>query len=114
MPWFSIRLDTVLTKFMGETAAKLRLILDALAQTRGVYVFDEVDAAGGDRAALNDVGENRRVLNSFLQFLIEDASESVILKGLRAETPHYVHDVLAGPAPPDWLSETGIAGIAVV
>ena len=79
LPLFSIRLDTVLTKFMGETAAKLRLVFDALAETRGVYLFDEVDALGGDRAAQNDVGEIRRVLNSFLQFLEEDTSDSVII-----------------------------------
>lgn len=79
LPLFSIRLDTVLTKFMGETAAKLRLVFDALEKTRGVYFFDEVDALGGHRAAQNDVGEIRRVLNSFLQFLEEDTSESVII-----------------------------------
>lgn len=79
LPLFSIRLETVLTKFMGETAAKLRLVFDALAETRGVYLFDEVDALGGERASLNDVGEIRRVLNSFLQFLEEDSSESVIV-----------------------------------
>lgn len=79
LPLFSIRLDTVLTEFMGETAAKLRLVFDALAETRGVYLFDEVDALGGDRAAQNDVGEIRRVLNSFLQFLEEDTSDSVII-----------------------------------
>jgi AAA+ superfamily predicted ATPase len=64
---------------MGETAAKLRLIFDALVDTRGVYLFDEVDALAGDRAAPNDVGEIRRVLNSFLQFLEEDSSESIIV-----------------------------------
>lgn len=79
LPLFAIRLDTVITKFMGETAAKLRLIFDALVETRGVYLFDEVDALAGDRAAPNDVGEIRRVLNSFLQFLEEDTSESVIV-----------------------------------
>lgn len=79
LPLFAIRLDTIITKFMGETAAKLRLIFDALGETRGVYLFDEVDALAGDRAAANDVGEIRRVLNSFLQFLEEDASESVIV-----------------------------------
>lgn len=79
LPLFSIRLDTIITKFMGETAAKLRLVFDALIETRGVYLFDEVDALAGDRAAANDVGEIRRVLNSFLQFLEEDASESVIV-----------------------------------
>jgi len=79
LPLFAIRLDTIITKFMGETAAKLRIIFDALVETRGVYLFDEVDALAGDRAAANDVGEIRRVLNSFLQFLEEDASESVIV-----------------------------------
>lgn len=79
LPLFSIRLDTIITKYMGETAAKLRLIFDALVETRGVYLFDEVDALAGDRAAPNDVGEIRRVLNSFLQFLEEDTSESMIV-----------------------------------
>lgn len=79
LPLFAIRLDTLITKFMGETAAKLRLVFDALAETRGVYLFDEVDALAGERAAANDVGEIRRVLNSFLQFLEEDPSESIVV-----------------------------------
>ncbi len=79
LPLFAIRLDTIITRFMGETAAKLRLIFDALIETRGVYLFDEVDALAGDRGSGNDVGEARRVLNSFLQFLEEDSSESVIV-----------------------------------
>lgn len=79
LPLFAVRLDAIITKFMGETAAKLRLIFDALVETRGVYLFDEVDALAGDRAASNDVGEIRRVLNSFLQFLEEDGSDSLIV-----------------------------------
>ncbi|WP_322762017.1 ATP-binding protein [Frankia sp. Cr2] len=79
LPLFSVRLDSLITKMMGETAAKLRLIFDALAETRGVYLFDEVDALAGERAQGNDVGEIRRVLNSFLQFLEQDPSESLIV-----------------------------------
>lgn len=79
LPLFSIRLESVLTKFMGETAAKLRLVFDALSETRGVYFFDEVDALASERANSNDVGEIRRVLNSFLQFLEEDTSDSLII-----------------------------------
>ena len=79
LPLFAIRLDSIITKFMGETAAKLRLIFNALAETRGVYLFDEVDALTGDRAAANDVGEIRRVLNSFLQFLELDTSDSIVI-----------------------------------
>jgi SpoVK/Ycf46/Vps4 family AAA+-type ATPase len=79
LPLFLIRLDGLITKFMGETAAKLRLVFDALAETRGVYLFDEVDALGGERGRENDVGEIRRVLNSFLQFLEQDQSDSLLV-----------------------------------
>ena len=79
LPLFLIQLDGLITKFMGETAAKLRLIFDALKETNGVYLFDEVDALGGERARSNDVGEIRRVLNSFLQFLEQDQSDSLLV-----------------------------------
>ncbi len=79
LPLFSIRLDGLITKYMGETAAKLRLVFDAIQATRGVYLFDEFDALGGERSVKNDVGEIRRVLNSFLQFLEQDDSDSIVL-----------------------------------
>lgn len=80
LPLFTIRLDSVITRFMGETAAKLRLIFDQIASTRGVYLFDEFDAIGGRRSADNDVGEMRRVLNSYLQFLEEpNSTDSVVV-----------------------------------
>lgn len=79
LPLFTVRLDGLITKYMGETAAKLRLIFDAIRETLGVYLFDEVDALAGARAQGNDVGEIRRVLNSFLQFLEQDRSDSLII-----------------------------------
>ena len=79
LPLFTIQLDGVITKFMGETAAKLRLVFDAIRATRGVYLFDEFDAIGGRRTASNDVGEIRRVLNSFLLFLEQEHSDSVLI-----------------------------------
>jgi SpoVK/Ycf46/Vps4 family AAA+-type ATPase len=79
LPLFSILLHGLMTKFMGETAAKLRLIFDAIGETRGVYLFDEFDAIGGQRGLTNDVGEIRRVLNSFLNFLEEAKSTSLIV-----------------------------------
>ncbi len=79
IPLFSIQLDGLITKYLGETAAKLRLVFDAIQSTRGVYLFDEFDALGGERSSKNDVGEIRRVLNSFLQFLEQDESDSLVL-----------------------------------
>ncbi|WP_409474848.1 AAA family ATPase [Streptomyces sp. HC307] len=66
---------------MGGTAAKLRLVSDAVAQTRAVYLFDEFDALGAERAAGNDVGAARRILNSFVLFLDEAPSESLVVAG---------------------------------
>lgn len=79
LPLFLVRLDSLITKYMGETAAKLRQIFEAITNTRGVYFFDEFDAIGSQRGSINDVGEARRILNSFLQVIDEDKSNNVII-----------------------------------
>lgn len=79
LPLFTVLFESLITRFMGETAAKLRLVFDAMSATRGVYFFDEFDAIGARRGERNDVGEIRRVLNSFLQFLEKDESEGLIV-----------------------------------
>jgi len=79
LPLYTIVLDNLITRFMGETASKLRLVFDHIAQTRAIYLFDEFDAIGAQRGTQNDVGEIRRVLNSFLIFVEQDISESVII-----------------------------------
>lgn len=79
VPLFLVRLDALITKFMGETAAKLRQVFDAITDVRGVYFFDEFDAIGSQRSLAHDVGEIRRVLNSFLQMIEHDQSHSLIV-----------------------------------
>ena len=79
IPLFLVRLDSLITKFMGETASKLRQVFDAVIDIRGVYFFDEFDAIGSQRGMANDVGEIRRVLNSFLQMIEQDTSNSLII-----------------------------------
>jgi len=79
LPLLSVQLHSLITKYMGETAAKLHLLFDAMSDTKGIYLFDEFDAIGATRTAGNDVGEIRRVLNSFLLFLERDDSDSIII-----------------------------------
>lgn len=79
LPLFVVRLDGLITKFMGETSAKLRIVFETLSQTRGVYLFDEFDSIGSARELGNDVGEIRRVVNSFLQMVEQDQSDSLII-----------------------------------
>ncbi|MFC8301653.1 AAA family ATPase [Micromonospora orduensis] len=78
LPLLTVRLDSLLSKYLGETASKLRAVFDAAASQRAVYLFDEFDALGGHRNG-NDVGEARRILNSFLIFLEQANAESIIV-----------------------------------
>jgi len=79
LPLFTIQLDVLISKYMGETAAQLRVVFDAVASTRAAYLFDEFDALGAERSVRSDVGEARRVLNSFLQFLEHASPTSVVV-----------------------------------
>ena len=80
LPLFTIRLEALFSRFFGETAGKLRLLFDQIAQTRGVYLLDEFDAIGARRGDPNDVGEIRRVLNSVLAFMEEpNSTDSLVL-----------------------------------
>lgn len=78
LPLFTVQLDGLITRYMGDTASKLRLIFDAMSERRGVYFFDEVDALATQRGGDNDVGEARRILNSFLMMLDDEKSSSLI------------------------------------
>lgn len=79
LPLYAVRFDSLLTKYMGEAANKLRQIFDFMNESRGVYLFDEFDSIGTTRLASNDVGEVRRVLNTFLQLLDQDKSQGMII-----------------------------------
>lgn len=76
---FIIRLDGLMSKFMGESIAKLRMIFDAMEDHRGVYLFDEFDSIGAQRDQGQDVGEIKRVLNSFLINIEKDQSNSIVI-----------------------------------
>lgn len=78
-PLHTVQMDRLVTKYMGETSAKLRQIFDNMQGMTGVYLFDEFDAIGGERSLDNDVGEMRRVLTAFLQFIENDTSDNLIV-----------------------------------
>ncbi|SKD09421.1 ATPase family associated with various cellular activities (AAA) [Chitinophaga ginsengisegetis] len=79
LPLFIIRLDGLISRYMGESISKLRLIFDAMKQYRAVYLFDEFDSIGTTRTISGDVGEIKRVLNFFLLQIEKDDSKSLIV-----------------------------------
>lgn len=79
LPFFVVRTEKVVTKFMGETGQKLGRIFDFINEVPAVYLFDEFDAIGSQRGMDYEVGEQRRILNTFLQLLERDDSDSFII-----------------------------------
>ena len=79
LPLFTVQIENVVSKYLGETGAKLRQIFDLMKSQTGVYMFDEFDAIGSDRSLDNEIGEIRRVLNAFLQFIEQDVSDCIII-----------------------------------
>src|ERR1700691_4366051 len=69
LPLALVRFDAVVSSYLGETAANLRKVFDFARARPVVLLFDEFDAIGKHRTALDEHGELKRVVNSFLQLL---------------------------------------------
>jgi SpoVK/Ycf46/Vps4 family AAA+-type ATPase len=119
LPLVEVRLDGIITGFLGATAANLRKVWNEIARARAVYLLDEFDALGSDRASLNDVGEVRRVLNTLLVLLEQDTSDSVIVaatnhpelldRALFRRFDDVLEYSLPDAASVDWLLRTALA-----
>jgi SpoVK/Ycf46/Vps4 family AAA+-type ATPase len=79
LPLMRVRVETLFSRYMGETAAVLNEIFEQAQRQRGVYLFDEFDAIAKHRSDDRDVGEARRVVSAFLQLLDGDQSESLMI-----------------------------------
>jgi SpoVK/Ycf46/Vps4 family AAA+-type ATPase len=81
LPLVTIRIDALISKYTGEAAAKLRVVFDAMARPRTVYLFDDLDAIGARQMAgfEFDTVDARRILNTFLSFLDNTQPESLVV-----------------------------------
>ena len=83
LPMFRVELHGVIASHMGETAGKLAQVFEHVRTMPAVYLFDEFDALGADRSSFSDGSsagsEMRRVVNSLLQFMEDDRSDSLII-----------------------------------
>jgi SpoVK/Ycf46/Vps4 family AAA+-type ATPase len=67
LPIGIVRLNAVISSFLGDTASHLQRVFDLANSTPMVLLIDEVDAIGKNRDDANDVGELKRVVNGLLQ-----------------------------------------------
>jgi AAA+ superfamily predicted ATPase len=79
MPLVVVRLDSVISSFLGETAANLRKVFDYLAQHAVIALFDEFDALSKDRGDAADHGELKRSVNAVLQMMDSYRGQSILI-----------------------------------
>lgn len=78
-PLLIVRLDAVVSSYLGETASNLRRILDYADQAPFVVLFDEFDALGRSRDDPSEHGEMKRVVTAFLQMTDRYRGPSLLL-----------------------------------
>jgi SpoVK/Ycf46/Vps4 family AAA+-type ATPase len=109
IPLLTVRMESLITKFLGETSAKLALVFRAISDTRAVYLFDEFDSIGLERGASSDVGEARRILNTFLSLSEKVGGTSLLIAATNHATSldkalfRRFDDFLEFPLPSDEL-----------
>jgi len=85
LPLALIRIDSVVSSYLGETAANLRKVFDFITATPMVALFDEFDALSKERADGSDHGELKRVVNAVLQMLDAYQGKSLIIAATNHE-----------------------------
>lgn len=79
LPLFVVRLDSVVSSFLGETASNLRKVFDYISDTPCVALFDEFDALAKDRGDSADHGELKRSVNAVLQMMDGYRGSSILI-----------------------------------
>lgn len=85
LPLAIVRLDALVSSFLGETAANLRKVFDFITEHPTVALFDEFDAIGKERSDTGEHGELRRVVNAVLQMMDAYQGKSLILAATNHE-----------------------------
>ena len=85
LPLAIVRIDAVVSSYLGETAVNLRKVFDFAAANTAVVLFDEFDALAKERADESEHGELRRVVNAVLQMMDAYSGRSVLIAATNHE-----------------------------
>ncbi|MFB2979540.1 ATP-binding protein [Microseira sp. BLCC-F43] len=79
LPLLKVRFDAMVSSFLGETAGNLRLVFEDASKNPCLLFLDECDSIAKSREDSQEVGEIKRVVNTFLQILDEYEPSSGLL-----------------------------------
>ncbi len=78
-PFYVVRLDSLISSRLGETAKNIRAIFDFVSSGNGVLFLDEMDAIAKLRDDRHELGELKRVVNTVIQGLDALPPETIIV-----------------------------------
>lgn len=79
LPFFVVRYDGLIASYLGETATRLRKLIDYVSERPCVLFFDEFDTIGKERGDAHDTGEIKRVVSSLLLQMDSLPSHSLVV-----------------------------------
>lgn len=68
-PFYVVRLDSVISSLLGDTAKNIRTVFDFVPSKNAVLFLDEMDAIAKLRDDRHELGELKRVVNTVIQGL---------------------------------------------
>jgi SpoVK/Ycf46/Vps4 family AAA+-type ATPase len=66
VPLYIVRYEGIVGTYLGETANRLRKVIDFVSTRKCVLFFDEFETLGKERGDLHETGEIKRVVSSLL------------------------------------------------
>lgn len=80
LPFYRVRFDTIISSYLGESAANLQNLFDSIEDYPCVLLLDEFDIIGKERNSKStDVGEIHRIVNILLGLLEEYNGEGILI-----------------------------------
>ena len=78
-PFYLVRLDSVISSLLGDTAKNIRSVFDFVPSQKAVLLLDEMDALAKLRDDRHELGELKRVVNTVIQGLDSLDSHAVVI-----------------------------------
>ena len=66
VPLYVVKYDAIIGAYLGETALRLRKLIDYVSSRKCVLFFDEFETIGKERGDTHETGEIKRVVSSLL------------------------------------------------
>lgn len=80
LPLYLVKYDSLIGAYLGETASRLRKLMDYVSSRKCILFFDEFETLGKERGDIHETGEIKRVVSSLL-LQIDNLPSHVIVIG---------------------------------